>query len=63
MNQLLIQGEYQNLNMRYNIILFYRSRIKDVFEDGETVCVSLKDRSKKMNSEEEDWYEKAFGAK
>jgi hypothetical protein len=40
-----------------------RSRIKDEFEDGDIVCVSLKDRTKKQTDDEEDWYEKAFGSK
>jgi hypothetical protein len=40
-----------------------RRRIQEIFADGETVIVFLKDRNKKQSHEEKDWYEKAFGAK
>ena len=42
---------------------FSRRRIQEIFGDGETVIVFLKDRNKKQSHEERDWYEKAFGAK
>lgn len=39
-----------------------RKRINAVFEDGETVVVHLKDRSQEETSDENEWYERAFGS-
>lgn len=42
---------------------FYRTRIKNEFEDGESCTVTLKDRFKPQDEESKDWYDRAFGAK
>jgi len=38
-----------------------RSRVKDIFEDGETCTVTLKDRFKPQEKREKLWYARAFG--
>ena len=43
--------------------LFYRSRIKEEFDDGEECLVTLKDRSVEPTDDELEWYEMAFGEK
>ena len=40
-----------------------RYRIREILSDGETVTVTLKNRANKQTEDEEEWYEKAFGAK
>lgn len=35
----------------------------EIFNDGDSCIIHLKNRSQEQNEEEEDWYEKAFGAK
>lgn len=52
------QGKLQFKNLKK-----IRRRIIEAFDDGNTVIVFLKERSKKQTSEEKDWYDKAFGPK
>ena len=42
---------------------FYRSRIKEEFDDGEECLVTLKDRSVEPTEDELEWYDMAFGEK
>lgn len=38
-----------------------RNRIKQDFEDGESCLVTLKDRSREQDEDEQLWYDRAFG--
>jgi len=39
-----------------------RRRVNEEFKDGESCLVHLKNRAVEQTEEEEEWYEKAFGA-
>lgn len=55
--------EIQFIQGKFHRFQRFRTRIKDEFDDGDKCTIHLKNRDVRPSSDEEDWYNRAFGPK